>query len=463
MTTFNRFLSISLLFIFLYCPADGKTELAPLFYRALSISILKDSIVDENKTVKSDTILGKDCEVKDVPDIITELFSKNKNKNKKKNNKPRKEKNLSILILPNVSSNPQNGLLLGLALTGSAYLGNRESTSISLVNATAAYTTKSQFLSFIKSGIYTNNDKFFMEGDWRYYKYLAPTFGLGTNSPDTSFTSHNNFLGITLDEGSGGFPMDYNYVIFHQIVNRMIKDHLYLGIGYHLDAYWNIIDNNLDLDTLPLQVTPHWGYSKRNDFDSSKYNLSGLSVNFMYDSRDNQISPHKGYYVKINYRYNPKFLGSSKSSSELWAEFRTYVSLSRKIPRHLIAFWVFGNFQTSGQMPYYTLFATADDQKARSGRGYIAGRYRGEDMVYAEVEYRFPILQCAQTLGGVVFVNATTASNKLDNVGLFDYVRPSAGVGLRILFNKHTRLSINIDFAIGYKSKGFYFSAGETF
>ena len=55
--------------------------------------------------------------------------------------------------------------------------------------------------------------------------------------------------------------------------------------------------------------------------------------------------------------------------------------------------------------------ATGEDQKARSGRGYIAGRFRGESMIYGEVEYRFPISQCSQVLGGVVFINAATATN----------------------------------------------------
>ena len=107
--------------------------------------------------------------------------------------------------------------------------------------------------------------------------------------------------------------------------------------------------------------------------------------------------------------------------------------------------------------------ALGEDQKARSGRGYIAGRYRGEDFIYGEVEYRFPLLRCAQTLGGVLFVNAVTATNEGRGVGLFDYVRPAVGAGIRFLINKHTRLNINLDFAIGFDSKGFYFSGTEAF
>jgi outer membrane protein assembly factor BamA len=191
--------------------------------------------------------------------------------------------------------------------------------------------------------------------------------------------------------------------------------------------------------------------------------LSGLSLNFIYDSRDNQINPYEGFYANINYRINPTFLGSDQNSTTLWLEFRTYVGLSKKFQRHLIGFWIFGNFNLTGKMPYLTLPNLGEDQRARSGRGYTNGRFRGMDIVYGEVEYRFPISQCSQILGGVVFVNATTTTNAQSGVKLFEYVRPAIGFGIRVMVNKHFRTNINIDFAIGKESKGFYFSGQETF
>jgi len=107
--------------------------------------------------------------------------------------------------------------------------------------------------------------------------------------------------------------------------------------------------------------------------------------------------------------------------------------------------------------------AIGEDQKGRSGRAYIAGRYRGEDYIYAEVEYRFPISQCSKIIGGVLFANATTTSNRSTNVKLFDYIRPAVGIGFRFMMNKQFRNNVNLDFGFGYKAKGFYFSGTETF
>lgn len=412
-----------------------------------------------------DSIPKKDCQPKDLGDVFRSIFAKNKEK------KPRLPKKFSFLILPNISSNPANGFLLGVGGNLAWFLGPRETTRISLIGFSAAVTSKQQFLSFVKSQVYTKDNKYFLQGDWRYYHYKLPTYGLGTNSPPDSMDFQGNigWMGDALST-DGSYPMFYDFFKFHQTVNRLIANNIYAGLGYHLDYYQNIKDENLNLSNPDsLALTPHYLYSKTFGFDTSDYVLSGFSLNFVFDSRDNMINPYKGYYVNINYRINQTWLGSDQNSTTLWTEFRTYVGLSKKIPRHLIAFWLFGDFQITGNRPYLTLMASGEDQKARSGRGYIAGRFRGESMVYGEVEYRFPISQCSQVIGGVIFINATTTSNtSREEIGqepihLFQYVMPSIGFGIRFMINKYTRLNLNLDFGIGIKSKGFYFSGTETF
>lgn len=395
---------------------------------------------------------GKECVQQDLGDLF------------KREGVTREPRKTMLLVLPNISSNPVNGLLLGIAGSTGFYMGSRESTRVSSVGFNAAYTTRNQFLAFAKSNMYTKGDRFFLQGDWRYFIYNAPTWGLGTNAPD-SIGSQNSFAwqGAGIEDIKDGYGMAYNYVKFQEIVSYQIRQFKYVGIGYHLDHFYKIKDKSLRLDTIPNQLTPHYLYSKVYDFDTSKYTLSGLSLNLVYDSRDNLINPFRGYFININYRFNPEFLGSSRNSSTLWTEFRTYVSLSPRTPRHLVAFWLFGSFRITGHQPYLTLMATGEDQRARSGRGYIAGRYRGDNMVYGEVEYRFPISPCSNILGGVVFLNATTTSNQTRDISLFNYIRPGGGVGLRLMLNKNFRTNITLDFGFGHKSQGFYFSGTETF
>ena len=107
--------------------------------------------------------------------------------------------------------------------------------------------------------------------------------------------------------------------------------------------------------------------------------------------------------------------------------------------------------------------ATAYDQRSRSARGFTQGRFRGNNLVYGEAEYRFPISRCNGLWGGVLFVNATTASTPKQQSKLFESVRPGYGLGFRLMVDKKTRTNLAIDFGFGDKSTGFYLAASETF
>lgn len=428
-------------------------------HQVLSILILVCITYSFTQAQSDSTIIVGDNSRNCEPQAIGDLF--------RKKGKPAKPpKKMSALILPNISSNPTNGFVLGIGGAFGWYMGPKENTRVSAAPFTAAVTSKQQLITFVKPNVFTKENKFFLQGDFRFYIYSQPTYGLGTNMPDTiNVPSDFSFMGRGTSNDSVLFPMKYNYIRFQVITNKRIIENLYAGIGVHADYLYSIQDEYYRpaTDSTPELDTPHHYYSNKYNFSTTNYMLSGVSLNIIYDSRDNQINAYKGYYANINYRINPTFLGSDQSSTTLWLEFRTYVGLSKKMPRHLIAFWAFGDFNLTGNMPYMTLPSLGEDQRARSGRGYTNGRFRGMDIIYAEVEYRFPISQCTQILGGVLFANATTTSNSQTGVGLFEYVRPAVGIGLRVMVNKHFRTNINIDFAIGKDSKGFYFSGQETF
>ena len=407
----------------------------------------------------SDTLKQKDreCEQQAIGDLF-----------RKKNKAPKPPKKMSALVLPNISSNPTNGFMLGIGGALGWYMGPQENTKVSSANFTAAVTSRDQLLTFIKPNIYTRNNDFFLQGDWRFYIYSQPTYGLGTNAPDTLNVPEDiSWMGQNAGADSALFPMKFNYFKFHQVVNRRLYEELYAGLGYQMDYYYSIVDEKYRpaTETTDELLTPHHAYSETYGFPGDDYMVSGFSLNALYDTRDNQISPYRGIYANVNYRINPQFLGSDENSSSLWLEFRTYLSLSEKTERHVLGFWMFGNFQLTGAMPYLTLPALGEDQRARSGRGYTNGRFRGDKMVYGEVEWRFPISPCTKILGGVIFANAVTTSNPIPGreVKLFQYIRPAVGFGIRVMVNKHFRTNINLDFAIGKDAKGFYFSGQETF
>ncbi len=94
----------------------------------------------------------------------------------------------------------------------------------------------------------------------------------------------------------------------------------------------------------------------------------------------------------------------------------------------VLAFWTWGQFVTSGNVPYLALPSIGWDTYGRSGRGYVQGRFRGTNMVYGESEFRMPISRNG-LFGAVAFINATTASNPLTSQALFDSLAPGYGLG----------------------------------
>jgi hypothetical protein len=396
----------------------------------------------------------EECVDKDLPEI---LFKKGKG--------PPKAiviKKPTIILFPVLASAPATGFQFGAVGQAAWFMGSPETTRISQASANFTYTTKNQFLITIKSNIMTKGDDWIFTGDWRYYIYSQPTYGLGTNSPYGAVPSSGfGVQGYDVGPDEGAEPMEFTWLRIHEIVFREIKKDVYLGVGYHLDSYSNIADEKLDVAAGSL--TNHYNYSISNGFNPNQYTLSGLSLNFIYDSRDNQINPYKGMYFNFQNRYSPEFLGSAKNSNITHIEWRGYKSLSKKHARHLLAGWVYSDYVNAGKAPYLALPASGYDRRNASARGYVQGRFRGENLYYGEVEYRFPISQCSGVLGGVLFANAITTSDQANNVHTFDYVKAGYGFGIRIMADKLSRTNVTIDWGFGEHSSGIYFGATEVF
>lgn len=384
------------------------------------------------------------CPVKSLP----ELF-------KKKDSvlivKPSKSN--FFLIIPVIGSQPATGFMFGV-VSQYTFKGKSVTDKYSTVNLGINYTEKKQLIINFKNNVMLKHNKITLSGDWRYYIFTQANYGLGTdiippNRNDDTF----NIDAITE-------PMDYNYLKFHQTISWRVKGDFYLGTGVHIDQYSEIKDSNLDIENGVF--TAHYNYNTANGFSTSEYYVNGLSLNVLFDSRDNQINSSSGLYGNVNLRYNPALNSNQEASSVLGAELRYFIPLSKKNKQHVLGFWTYGQFVTSGAVPYLNLPAIGWDQRSRAGKGYVQGLFRGNDLSYFEVEYRFPI-SCNSLISGTVFSNFTSASDTDRNIKMLQYIQPAAGVGLRILINKATRTNLIANYGWGNRSEAFYLNAGETF
>lgn len=405
----------------------------------------------EELTGNSDTT----CVQKDLGDVLRNAL-----------NKPPKidtAKFGSVLLIPIIGSNPATGFMFGVGGQYAFKLGAAD-TRYSLLSGSLQFTSKSQTLILLKNNVYTKNNNIFFTGDWRYLIFSQSTYGLGTNAPEGGVLDYQyNLGGIETSDDSLTQPINFNFLRLYQSASFRVGKAFYVGLGYNLDYYFKIKDEKLRLNPGDSLITSHYAYNKYYGFDVDKYYSSALNVNLILDTRDNMINPYKGHFLLLSWRGALKLVGNKTNSSFFHAEWRSFHRLSIKNPRHLMAFWFLGEYTPEGEFPYLILPATAYDQRSRSARGYTQGRYRGNGLLYGEAEYRFPLSSCGGVWGGVLFVNATTASNPIQSLKLFQSVKPGYGLGFRVMVDKKTRTNLAIDMGFGDKSSGFYLAASETF
>ncbi len=379
------------------------------------------------------------------------------------------EKKISIIPMPVLAANPTAGLMFGVSPGLSFIAGDPKTTTTSNILSAFIFTTKKQIFTSVRGSVFLEGDKWVLTTDLRYNKNSQPTYGLSTKpqlADNTIIGRKNNGEIDDLFNGpSAGEMMGFNHFRFYQtVLKRHRNSRFFYGLGFHLDDISKIDDKQLDLSASPQALTHHYRYQTIKGLPLDKYTQSGLSFNASFDSRDNIANTYRGRLAAVSFRVNPRFLGSTASSSQLWLEYRDYINFKKARPRNLIAFWTFGWFVTGGKLPYMFLPAVGWDMYSRSGRPYTQGRFRGEDLSYSEAEWRFPLQKTKNKMGGVLYINMTSASSRTEHIGLFSSAQFGYGAGFRYMLSEKNRVNLGIDYGRGRNgASGIFLNLNEYF
>jgi hypothetical protein len=373
----------------------------------------------------------------------------------------KKDKKISIFPMPIISANPTAGWILGMSPSFNWLNGEDETTTMSTALAMVLVTTRNQFFTSIRSNAFLKDDSWALLADIRFNINNQPTFGLGSGVA-TLATPGTQPVGVVYPKEERIYFNQYR--IYGTALKRLTGTRFFYGLGYMYDHIFSIYDESLDLGLIPIAHTFHYDYQTQKGLPTDSYSQSGISLNVLLDSRDNVVNPYSGQFAWLSYRIMPGFMGSTTNSSQMWMEYRKYFSLNPERPRHILGFWTYGWFVTSGKVPYMFLPALGWDMFNRSGRPYTFGRFRGEDLVYGELEWRFPLQRQKDFLGGIIFLNATSASSRTTEVSLFDHTHLGYGLGLRFLVLPKKRLNLGVSYGWGaYGASGYFINLYETF
>jgi outer membrane protein assembly factor BamA len=343
---------------------------------------------------------------------------------------------LSFTFLPSVGYNPAYGAFVGVSVAFAGWLGDPSTTTTSSGSAGASYSTTGQVSVQFKSDFFTPGNGLDLKGDWRYLDTSQPTYGLGP-----------------VERGQSSYPMDFVLYRFYETAYvRAAGSPVYVGLGYHYNRYQNIVDERADAG----EATPYVAYSLGYPQTTTS---SGVSLNVLYESRDNTINAKRGAYWNASLRNFATELGSDEPWQSLTSDLRVYPHFPRG-SRNTLAIWNSVWF-TFGHTPYLDLPAIGWDTYGRGGRGYIQGRIRGGNQIYTEFEYRVPLTR-DDLWGAVGFLSATQTTDP--ESGVFSHSDPGGGIGLRIKFNKKTATNLAVDLAWGDLQPGrLFFGMQEVF
>jgi len=403
------------------CPASAQT--VTLFPDPTP----NDTSKNDLKNVSAKT---KPVPLIDLTDVLSGLFSK-----KKKTDSIAKDPYVMKPVFSGVAAIGYTlQTRLAATISGNILFRTDSSARLSSITSNATYTQNKQFFWPIQSNIWTKKNKYAFIGDFRFYKYPQSTFGLGSN---------------TIVENED--PMDYKFFRFYEYMLRKIKGDFYAGLGYIIDYRWDISHTGPKNGTISDYTT----YGERNNTVSS-----GITLNGVFDNRDNPINPLHGVYTSLQYRTNFQALGSTSNWQSLILEMRKYFSLSERT-QDVLALWSFNWLTLAGKPPFLDLPSNGWDSYSSTGRGYIQGRFRGAQMLYLESELRYRISRNG-LLGGVLFLNAESFSKERGTK--LEKVQPGFGAGLRIKIKKTSRTNLGIDYGFGTEgSKGLFITVGEYF
>jgi len=415
-----------------------RNNIIKIFIR--SVQLLMLSMLLPFLSYAQDTISKNDSvPVEDLGTFARRILNK-----KVDSAKAKKKSNLAIL--PSVGYNPSLGFLIGAKVSGLKQLGDPSNTRLSSFGLEALITSKGVITLQARHNIFKAANKWNIQGNWQFSKFLVGDYNVGTGNKDY------------ITKSDSAFPIKFNVIRITEGAYRRIGKHFYVGVGFTFNIRTKIDDEKLD----SLGSTPHQRYSLRNGFDTSEYFSNGLAFGIEYNTRDHPLRSYSGTYVEAVLRVNPEWLGSSQKSVQFYYDLRKYIGLSKKNPEHVLAFWFIGSFKLSGAIPYLDLPATGSDMYGRSGRAYTINRFKGPSYTFYESEWRFPITR-NKLLSGVAFVNLQTASDDLGKK-VFDYWEPGGGAGLRVLLKKEGRATLCLDYARGkYNSSGLFFGLNEVF
>jgi len=323
-------------------------------------------------------------------------------------------KKVKILPVPTIGYSPETKTYIGAVTLFTLNMYKDSATRTSNAKFEFNYTWNKQLILESEWNYFFKDEKWFTKGKIHYSDYPDFYYGIGTNTPDSNKLLYNSIR-----------------LVFEANILKKVGKKSFFGLNVKYINYSNVSYNGT--------------HSYPELADNSTF---GVGLTLLKDSRDNLLTPTKGFYFNLNAGYN----FSKLNYGEITIDLRHYKSWKDK---YTWANRVINDINL-GTPPFYDYAFLGGDKFVR---GYNYGRYRDNNLTSIQTEFRFPLYWRfgMATFGGL--------SNLYNNSNLnLNNTKYNYGLGLRFLVEKHEKTNLRLDYAIGNGvNSGFYISFGESF
>ena len=333
-----------------------------------------------------------------------------------------------FIATPVVTFSPETNLAVGI---GAKYLfkfnGSGEETRTSNIPLSLRYTLNNQFIFYSGFEMFTNQEKWVIEGNAIFQNFPRLYYGIGRDTPEENEVIYDSFQALL------------EPIFLKQAFTR----YLFLGGGLRVNHIFNVeteIDQSIETN-LPV------------GFNGST--SMGAEFAILYDSRNNILNAKNGVYLEFTHGFYGKVLGGTHEFQLTRFDLRYFTAI-KKNPNNIIAFHTVGHF-SHGNTPLSELALLGGKEIMR---GYREGRYTDRNFLAAQTEFRKHFKNTR--FGMVVFTGIGDVSDKVSNFQLKN-VRPNFGVGLRFLLDRSEDLNMRFDWGFGDSSNNFYLNLSEAF
>ncbi|TNF49541.1 MAG: hypothetical protein EP305_02460 [Bacteroidetes bacterium] len=331
----------------------------------------------------------------------------------------RKTKKIKILPVPALGYSPETKFYFGAVALFQMNFYQDSLTRTSNAKVELNYTMRKQFIAEAEWNYFFKEEKWFTNGILHFSKFPDLYYGIGPNTINTN----------ELNYQSNRAKIDLN------LLRQVSKGH-FLGGGLKYVDYWDVA--SLTDMIIPFQ-------------ELIDARALGLQLQYLIDKRNSILTPTNGYYMRF---YNAELSTANGVYAQFSLDLRKYHTLGKK-KNHTFSGRAYTVLNTSNA-PFFDIALLGGDKLVR---GYYFGRFRDLSLSTVQMEYRYTLYKWFGLSG---FAGISTLYHNTETFGT--YIRPNAGVGLRIKVDKNENTNLRFDYAIGNDGQsGFYVSFGESF